>query len=333
MVSPTLSTPAPHPAPAASAPAGRFPVDAGLEPRWSRLALAARDIRLSHTIFALPFALLAAVMTLPPVGALRWPVASALLALVVACMVLARTWAMLVNRLADRRLDALNPRTRSRPFASGRLSPAEGWRLAAASGAGFALAAAGFGALLDNWWPAILSLPVLAFLALYSYAKRFTSLCHLLLGAALAASPLAAAIAVAGPATLLLPHGAALWLLSAMVFAWVAGFDVIYAMQDADFDRAAGLRSIPARLGRRGAAWTSRALHVAAFLILILAWRAGPDFGLIFGAGVLAAGAVLAFQHALLARRGPRGLEGWVFTLSGCVSLAVGAAGIVDVLV
>jgi len=292
--------------------------------------LALADIKLAHSVFALPFALLGAVLVLARAERVAAATVALELALVVVCMVSARTWAMLVNRLADRAIDAANPRTAGRAFARGALAPRDGVRMLIASAAVFVLAAAGFGLADDNWWPLALSLPVLAWIALYSYTKRFTWWCHVFLGGALAASPLAAALAVAGPDALLDTH--ALWWLAAMVVCWVAGFDVIYALQDLDFDRARGLNSVPARFGWRGAAWISRLLHAAALACLALAWHAEPRFGPLFGAGCLAVAALLAWEHAVLARRGRAGIPMAFFTLNGVVSLVLGLAGCADAL-
>lgn len=289
------------------------------------LALVARDIKLAHSVFALPFALMG--VFLAGVQQRPWAQRVTILALVVACMVLARTWAMLVNRLADRRFDAANPRTAGRMVASGLLSSARGWRVAIACASAFMLACAAFWALLGNPWPVMLSLPVLAWIALYSYTKRFTLLCHLFLGGALAVSPLAAAIAV-DPARL--ADTPALWWLAGMVLCWVAGFDVVYALQDIAFDRSAGLRSIPARLGWRGSAWVARALHALALGSLVMAWRSDPRLGPLFGVAVGGVALLLIVEHAVLARRGERGLEMAFFTLNGLVSLLLGAAGIAD---
>jgi len=166
---------------------------------WAaRVRVALSDIKIAHSVFALPFALLAAFMaaTAPGEDVMGWGRLGGLLALVVACMVLARTWAMLVNRLVDRRFDRENPRTAGRAFASGRVAAGAGWILAAACAGAFVLCCGGFWFLDGNPWPVILALPALGWIALYSFTKRFTALCHLFLGGALAASPIAASIAV-----------------------------------------------------------------------------------------------------------------------------------------
>ncbi len=294
------------------------------------LRLAALDIKLAHSVFALPFAVLGAFMARPArsEGAgPSWGIFGAQLALVVACMVLARTWAMLVNRLADARLDAQNPRTAGRALPSGRLPARAAALIAAACAAGFVLCAAAFWPLAGNAWPAALSVPVLGWLAFYSFAKRFTWLCHVLLGTALAISPLAAALAVDPSA---LARAPALWWVSGMVVCWVAGFDVIYALQDVGTDRRLGLFSIPARLGVGRALWLSRGLHAAAAACLLLAWRADPRFGWPFALAVAACACLLACEHVILAKRGERGLDMAFFTLNGIVSCVVGGLGVAD---
>lgn len=296
---------------------------------------AAGDIKIAHSVFAMPFAVLGAFLAWgrfagPSSSAARetWGHIGGQLALVVACMVLARTWAMLVNRLADAGFDASNPRTAKRAVAAGRLSPRAGWAIALACAGLFVLSAAGFWAWFANPWPVMLSVPVLGWLALYSYAKRFTWLCHVLLGTALAISPLAAALAVRPGA---LGEVTALFALAGMVVLWVAGFDVIYALQDTAFDRSRGLYSIPSRLGVGPAMWLSRAMHAGAWGCLALAWLLDPRFGVAFGAAVVLVAGLLIFEHAHLARRGEAGLEMAFFTINGIVSCIVGALGVVDV--
>lgn len=285
------------------------------------------DIKLAHSIFALPFAILAAVAARPADRA--WSSFAGQLAIVVACMVLARTWAMMINRIVDREFDAKNVRTARRALAAGRISPAQAWMIALACAAMFVAAASLFWVFFANQWPALLSLPVLAWIAFYSFTKRFTWLCHVFLGGALAASPLAAAIAI-DPASL--SRTPMLWYLAGMVVLWVAGFDVIYAIQDLEFDQREGLLSIPARLGLRGAMWTSRVLHAGAFTMLVVAWQSEPRLGVMFGAAVGMVAALLVLEHVVLARRGKAGLDMAFFTLNGVVSCVLGAAGCADLL-
>lgn len=296
---------------------------------FTSLRLAAADIKLAHSVFALPFAVLGAFIARPHkpgAVAFDWTFASQL-ALVVVCMVFARTWAMLVNRLADRKIDAANPRTARRLIASGRLSVGHALLITALAAGLFVLAAAGFWYWFGNRWPLILAGPVLVFIAFYSFTKRFTALCHIFLGAALAVSPLAAAIAIDPTA---LQHHASLWFLAGMVLLWVAGFDVIYALQDFEFDLSHRLHSLPSTLGPRGAIWTSRVLHAGAFALLVLAARHEPRFGVLVFIAVGVVGALLVAEHVVLAKRGKAGLDMAFFTLNGIVSCVLGAAGVLD---
>ncbi|HED54167.1 MAG TPA: 4-hydroxybenzoate octaprenyltransferase [Phycisphaerales bacterium] len=303
-------------------------MESAINPKPSRLALAAIDIKLAHSVFALPFAILGGALAVDPsLGAGR---VALQFALIVVCMVSARTWAMLVNRLADAKIDAGNPRTANRAIASGRLSVRDGWMMALASAGVFVAAASAFWPVLDNPWPAVLSLPVLGFIALYSYTKRFTALCHLFLGAALAVSPLAAALAI-NPAYL--SSSVTVWAIAGFVLFWVAGFDMIYALQDIDFDRQAGLNSVPARLGWRGAIWISRVCHAAALGFMVWAWQSEPRFGEIFAVGGLVplAGLLIA-EHIVLAARGKAGLSMVFFTFNGLASVVLGLAGLADIM-
>ncbi len=299
-------------------------------PAQGTLAVArvvASDIKLAHSIFALPFALLAAFLARPESDTpMRL---SGKLVLIVVCMVFARTWAMLVNRLADRQIDAANPRTARRALASGRLTTRQGLTASGICAVAFLAITSLFGLLFANWWPMILATPVLAWIALYSFTKRFTLLCHLFLGGALAAAPLCAALAI-DPAAL--ADTPALWWLAGMVLCWVAGFDVIYALQDLAFDRRAGLSSIPAALGQCGAAWVSRGLHLIASACLVMAWQSDPRLGVIFALGIAATILLLITEHIVLSRQGLAGLSMAFFTLNGIVSCILGAAGIVDVI-
>lgn len=295
----------------------------------ARLRTAAGDIKLAHSVFALPFAVLGAFLARPTDSS--WARFAGQLALVVLCMVAARTWAMMVNRLADRDIDAANPRTARRAVASGRLGVRDARLITLGAAAVFMVACAGFWVAFDNAWPLLLGLPVLGWIALYSYTKRFTWLCHVFLGGALAASPLAAAIAVE-PSAVMHARSPAVFALAGMVVLWVAGFDVIYALQDVAFDRQRGLFSIPSRLGVGPAIWISRGLHAGAFALLVLACRMDPRLGWLFGAAVAAVAGLLVIEHVILARRSEAGLDMAFFTVNGVVSCVVGAAGVADLL-
>lgn len=298
------------------------------------LRVIAADIKIAHSVFALPFAVLAAFMAASPMAgeasasSIAWPRFAGQLTLIVLAMVLARTVAMLANRLLDRRIDEANPRTADRAIPSGRLSPgAAGMTLLACVG-GFMVVCVSFGVLYDNYWPTWLGLPVLAWLSAYPLLKRYTALCHVYLGSSLAISPLAAAIAIDPWQLSVQP---ALWLLAAMVLCWVAGFDIIYALQDVDIDRREGLHSIPAKLGTSGALWVSRCLHAAAVVCLLAAWRLDPRLGAIFAVGVIIVITLLLIEHLTVAKRGTKRIALTFFTLNGIISCVLGALGVVDI--
>ena len=247
-------------------------------------------IRFSHTLFALPFALVSAVLAWRQNTREGVPFRWRDLLGIILCMVFARSMAMAFNRLADRRIDKENPRTALRHLPAGILSV----RVVACFCLTCALLFVGSTLLFrPNPWPLYLSLPVLAFLCGYSFAKRFTALCHYWLGAALSLAPIAAWIALRGELA---------WppvLLAAAVLFWVGGFDVIYACQDVAFDREKQLFSIPARIGVGSALRLALASHTAMLACLLaLWWRA--DLGWVFVAGVALVSLLLAYEHWLV---------------------------------
>jgi 4-hydroxybenzoate polyprenyltransferase len=245
-------------------------------------------MRFSHTIFALPFALLAAVMAWRE-GQVAWRWRDLLG--VVCAMAFARSTAMAFNRLADRRLDARNPRTQSRHLPAGLLTVGGVTAFAVASAAGFVASTLAF---LPNRWPLRLSVPVLVFLCGYSFTKRFTALAHFWLGAALGFSPVAAWLAVRGDVT---------WppvVLGVAVMFWVAGFDIIYACQDLDYDSAAGLHSVPARLGVVAALRLAAFCHLLTVIALLLLPWVYPQLGSIYIAGIVAVAGLLVYEHRLV---------------------------------
>ena len=257
-------------------------------------------IRFSHTLFALPFALLATFMA----GALRMqespprPIAMREWLGFFVCMAAARSAAMAFNRLADSKLDAANPRTAGRHLPSGDLTPRGVWAFFISS----LLAFLG-GAMLfwPNWLPVALAVPVLVILCGYSYAKRFTSLAHVWLGAALMLSPICAWIALRGEAIVADPGDLLPALLLGLgVLAWVSGFDIIYACQDEAFDRSAGLHSIPAALGTKAALRIAAALHAAAAVCFLALPATYPALGWFYFAGAVAAAGLMFYEHALV---------------------------------
>lgn len=279
---------------------------------WGRLAEYAELVKFEHTIFALPFALSAMLLALPGP---QWPSVWTVI-WVVLCMVGGRTYAMGLNRLIDARIDGQNPRTQNRAIPAGRVSQREAWRLIIVSGLLLIIAA---------WQlPVIcrLLLPV-AFLILtvYSYMKLFSPLAHLVLGVALGSSSVGGWLAVTGNLT---------WQPVVFGFAvvfWVAGFDVIYACQDYEFDQEAGLKSIPVAVGLEGALKLSRLFHACTVGLLVL-FAFGHPAGLFFWIAILLTAGMLVYEHWLI--RGddfsPIRLEKVneaFFTVNGRISLAV----------
>jgi 4-hydroxybenzoate polyprenyltransferase len=297
-----------------------------------RLSIALADIKLAHSVFALPFAILATFIVAPRSdkdGTIDFSNLPITLTLIILAMVFARTWAMLVNRVADMNLDAENERTKRRAFASGQLSRRDGFLLLTATAIAFVVTTAGFGFFYDNWLPTQLSIPVLAWIGFYSFTKRFTFLCHLFLGGALAASPIAAAIAI-NPN--LLPESPEVFTLALMVLLWVAGFDVIYALQDLEHDRSAKLNSIPAKFGWKSAIWIARLFHFIALFALIQTWRLSTTLSTLFLIAIILTTLLLIYEHAILAKRGKAGIPIAFFTLNGIISLTLGAMGTLDII-
>jgi 4-hydroxybenzoate polyprenyltransferase len=271
-------------------------------------------IKWEHSIFALPFALCGAML-----AASGLPTAHQLLWIVIA-MLAARSAAMAFNRLADAAIDAANPRTSTRALPAGYLSPAFVTTFVIVSCAIFILAAAQLNRLA--LW---LSPITLAVLLLYSYTKRFTRWSHLVLGFALGIAPAAAWIAVRGS---LDPR---ILILTAAVTFWVAGFDILYACQDFDFDRHAGLHSIPRHLGIPRALWIARAFHI---IMLLLLFALIPAFALgkFAAAGVVAVALLLAYEHSLVSPRDLSKLNAAFFTMNGVISTVFAAFVAADLL-
>jgi 4-hydroxybenzoate polyprenyltransferase len=232
---------------------------------------------------------------------------------------------MAFNRLVDRRIDARNPRTATRHLPSGRLSARSVAVFTVVNALLFVAATALF--LPENRWPMVLSVPVLLWLLGYSYAKRFTSLAHYWLGAALAMAPIAAWIALRGDLD---------WppvLLGVVVLCWVGGFDIIYACQDASFDRSSGLKSIPSRLGIAGALRLAAASHAAMVAALVGLGLSVPAFGVIYWAGVAVVAALLVYEHAIVRPDDLGRVNVAFFQVNIGISLGLLAVGVVDLLV
>ncbi|MCA9236686.1 MAG: putative 4-hydroxybenzoate polyprenyltransferase [Planctomycetales bacterium] len=334
-------------------------------------------IRFSHTLFALPFALLAMLMAarLSVVdvarhsGVIPWDGVIAMddgpegpsvtfigditiggvsidirqllgtrfllsvkqLLGILLCMVTARSAAMAFNRLADRDIDAGNPRTAGRHIPAGILSAGQVTAFAAACSAGFVTSTLLF---LPNRLPLYLSVPVLLFLLAYSYMKRVTSLAHFWLGAALALSPMAAWIAIRGEAVTANPLDLApAAVLGAAVLAWVAGFDMIYACQDVDFDRTAKLHSVPVRLGVAGALRLAAGCHFATIVALAALPLVYPPFGWVWWTGIAAVAVLLIYEHALVRPDDLTRVNAAFFHVNAVISLGLLAVGLADLLI
>lgn len=286
-------------------------------------------IRFSHTLFALPFAALATVMAIstPLPGGERVSVGPAALLGIVLAMVFARSAAMAFNRLVDADIDAANPRTAGRHLPAGILGRAEVWAFTAVCALGFVASTLLF---LPNRLPLYASVPVLLWLCGYSLAKRFTAAAHLWLGVALALSPLCVWLALRGwvsPGDLIAPL-----LLAGAVTAWVTGFDIIYACQDAAFDAAAGLHSVPARLGVAGALRAAAATHLVMLILLAVLPLAAPQLGLgwIYASGWVIVAALIAYEHWIVSPEDLQRVNVAFFNVNVIVSLVLLIAGGLD---
>ncbi len=278
-------------------------------------------IRFSHTVFALPFALSSATLAWKSTG-FQWPQLVGILL----CMVTARSAAMAFNRLMDRKIDAANPRTAKRHLPAGLLSVPAVTAFFLLCGAGFVAATLLF---LPNRWPLLLSGPVLLFICLYSVTKRFTALAHFWLGASLMLAPLAAWIAIRGMDGLTTPL-----VLGLAVMFWVAGFDILYACQDVEFDKKAKLRSVPAAIGVAGALRTAAVCHaIMACLLVLLFFVADPPLGWVYLAGVIAVALLLVYEHWLVKPDDLSRVNAAFFTVNGVISIGMFALILTDQLI
>lgn len=261
-------------------------------------------IKFEHTLFALPFAFLGAILAangMPSWWQILW---------ITVAMFGARSAAMTFNRIVDRDIDAANPRTASRELPSGKLTVGFAWMFLYISIGVFLLASYSL-----NWLTFALSPVALVFVLGYSYAKRFTAFAHIILGIALAISPSAAWIAVRGTLNDEIPM-----LLSVLVLMWTSGFDVLYACQDFEFDRKAGLRSIPARFGIKNSLRIARLFHFQAFIVLILLYLV-TGLGWLALAGVILVGILLVYQHTLVKANDLTRMDAAFFTTNAFVSV------------
>lgn len=282
---------------------------------WQKLCDVLSLIRFSHTVFALPFALLAAL--------LAWqetPFEWKQLAGILLCMVFARAAAMAFNRLVDRDYDARNPRTERRHLPAGILTPRFVGLFTLACSGLFILTTCLF---LPNPWPLRLSVPVLLFLLGYSYAKRWTSFCHYWLSAALMLSPMATCLALTGTIS-----PASAWL-AGVIFFWVGGFDILYATQDVDFDREQKLHSLPVRLGVRGSLRLALCSHLLTMICLFGFWQAA-GLGTIFLIGIIAVCLLLAYEHWLVRPDNLTRVNTAFFHVNAVISLGLLILGAID---
>ena len=273
-------------------------------------------VKLPHTLFALPFALLGVI-----VASYRAPVTWRAIALVVVAFTAARFVAMGFNRIADRHLDARNPRTRGRELPSGRLTIDQAWAAVLAAMVVFLWAAWALNPLCVALAPV-----ALIWIATYSYTKRFTDWTHLWLGGALAIAPVGGYVAVTGA------WSEPWWLLLVIALAvtcWVAGFDIFYALQDEAFDRAERLRSVVVRLGQGWAIIVAKLLHGAAIAALIL-FGTGAGLGPPYFVGVAIGVAVISWEHRLMKPGDLSRLDAAFFTANGIVSIVVFLGALVD---
>ena len=289
-------------------------------------------IRFSHTLFALPFALLSAVMAWslgarsdPPL-AWRWQE----LAGIVLCLVTARSASMAFNRIVDWRLDAANPRTRMRHLPAGIVTTSSAVAFAVVCSGGFIASTLLF---LPNPLPIYLAVPVLWFLLAYSYTKRFTAAAHFWLGAALMLAPVSAWIAIRGPQVMdnpadLLPA----LVLGGAVLLWVAGFDIIYACQDVEFDVRANLHSVPARIGVARALRLAALCHLGMVLLLAALPWVFPPLGWIYGTGIAAVAVLLAYEHYLVRPDDLTRVNVAFFQVNAVISIGLFVVGSLDLL-
>jgi 4-hydroxybenzoate polyprenyltransferase len=254
----------------------------------NRLSTYASFVRFSHSVFALPFALTGALLAFHRSGTWAWENVGWRVLWIVVAMVAARSAAMGFNRLADARLDALNPRTAMRELPRGAMTVREALVFVVIASAGFLFAAWKLGTLCFALSPV-----ALAIVFWYSLAKRFTTYTQLFLGLAMAVAPVGGWLAAGGRG------GLEPWLLALAIGTWVGGFDVLYACQDLSFDRAHGLRSIPVRFGVARSLTISRAMHVLT-VVFLAALGPAASLGWIYGAGVVGVAVLLAYEQSLV---------------------------------
>ena len=291
-------------------------------------------VRFSHTIFALPFAMLAAVMawTVPAPSGETVPFRWQHIVGILVCMVTARNSAMAFNRLADRHIDATNPRTSGRHLPAGTLSVQSVVVFTIVNAIGFVAATLLF---VPNWLPLYFAIPVLGVLLIYSLTKRFTSLAHFWLGLSLMLAPICTWIALRGEWLIDEPLDALpALLLGGAVLAWVAGFDMIYACQDVDVDVRSKLHSVPAAIGIRGALRLALGCHVVMLVILaaIPLLCTQLPFGVIYWTGIAIVACLILYQHWLVRPDDLTRVNLAFFHVNAVISVGLFVVGTVDAL-
>jgi len=272
---------------------------------FQKLQIMLEMIKFKHTVFAMPFALMGAFLAgrgFPPLRVFFW---------VIVAMVGARTAAMTFNRIVDRRFDAANPRTEKRAIPAGEVTIGESWLMVIGSSLVFF-----FACWMLNTMALIIAPIALSLTFVYSLTKRFTWLCHVVLGVALAFSPLGGWVAVAGSLS------AYPWVLSLGVLFWVAGFDCIYACLDADFDRKAGLYSMPASFGRKKAFRLAVFFHVLAFFFFTLTGYL-QGLNVVYYIGIVLTGGALFYQHIVVNPKDLSKIQVSFFSMNGFIALTL----------
>jgi 4-hydroxybenzoate polyprenyltransferase len=276
-----------------------------------------RLVKIEHSIFALPFAYLSALTAMWPT--IRWVD----LLLITVAMVAGRTFAMAANRILDRRIDALNPRTQNRELVTGAVSVRTAWTGAAVSLVVLAVAAG-----LLNWLCLVLSPLAVIPLVIYPYAKRFTNFPHYVLALAQAVAPVGAWIAVTGT----FAGSGPAWVLGVAVGLWIGGFDIIYACQDVEIDRQIGVHSTPARFGVRTALHISTATHVVTFALFV--WFGHlVGLGWLWWIGLALTAAAFAYQHVIVTPADLSKVNRAFFTANGFVGIALFLFAVLDLVI
>jgi len=300
----------------------------------NKIVVILRMIKFSHTVFAMPFAVMGAVLAANggKGGFCGW----GRMLLIVWCMVFARSVAMTFNRIVDAQIDSRNARTAGRAIPAGMVSKKQAYvflyicsfMFAAGTYLFWQPLGAYFG--YGNYWPVVFCFPVLLFICLYSFTKRFTWASHFWLGCSLMLAPVGAWVAISPPAGPVV--SIEVFILGGAVLLWTSGFDIIYACQDVQFDRREGLYSLPVNMGVAGALWVSRLCHSLAVTLLLLLMMRLPSLGIIYFGAVVATALLLLAEHVLVRSGRMRHIQVAFGVINGIVSILLAAAGICDIL-